>query len=149
MLKMLLDHFKTLHFLKVTQGASRSIWFNAEHAGNISMTPLTRVRKNFWTNYFFPVILSVYTKLCKFCYRLLYWTHFLPFKNLQVPRVGVLTKGGSVQVFVRSILFPVLCKRDLRLLEVVDWSKPVSNYGKALNSTTYLKEPGELYCDTR
>ena len=107
-------------------------------------------RKNLWTNYFFflsyyPFIRSPASSVTDCCTE----HTFCRSKTCTVPRVGVLTKGGSVQVFVRSKLFPVLCKRDLRLFEVVDWSKPVSNYGKAMNSTTYLKEPGELSCDTR
>ena len=32
----------------MAQGASRSIWLNAEHAGNISMTPWTRGPEKFF-----------------------------------------------------------------------------------------------------
>ena len=41
----------------------------------------------------------VYTRPCKFCYRLQYFLHF---KNLHGSAGSMYTKGRSVQVFVRS-----------------------------------------------
>ena len=53
-------------------------------------------------------------------------------KTCTVPRVGVLTKGGSVQVFIHSKNFPELCERDLRLV----WSGGLAEAGVELRQTS-------------
>ena len=72
-------------------------------------------------------------------------------KTCTVPRIGVFrTKRGSVQVFVRSKIFPDQCKRDLRVV----WSGGPVEAGLELRQSTeqhnlHTKEPEELCCDTR
>ena len=104
------------------------------------------VQKNFLNKlFFFPSTTPAFTRSCANSVTDCSTVNTLcRSKTCTVPRIEVFrTKRGSVQVFVRSKIFPDQCKRDLRIV----WSGGPVEAGlelrKVLNSTTYTRKSPE------